>query len=139
MTLQQLKYVESVAKYKNISKAAEHVYISQPSLTASIHQLEEEMQIKIFSRKNKGVEITPEGEVFLAYARQVLEQADLLSEHFTGKKEFSPVFSVSCQHYSFAVNAMVDVIKKYGGNKYNFTLRETQTYEIVEDVARLKS
>lgn len=139
MTLQQLKYVEAVARYKNISKASEHVFISQPSLTASIQQLEEEMQIKIFSRKNKGVEITSEGEVFLAYARQVLEQADLLSEHFTGKKEFSPVFSVSCQHYSFAVNAMVDVIKKFGGSKYNFTLRETQTYEIVEDVAKLKS
>lgn len=139
MTLQQLKYAEAVARCKNISKAAEEVFISQPSLTSSIHLLEEEMNVKIFSRTNKGVEITSEGEMFLAYARQVLEQADLLESQFKGKSELSPIFSVSCQHYSFAVNAMVDVIKKFGGNKYNFTLRETQTYEIIEDVSRMKS
>lgn len=139
MTLQQLKYVEAVARTKNISRAAEEIFISQPSLTASIKQLEEEMNVKIFSRTNKGVEITNEGEVFLAYARQVLEQADLLTEHFTGKGNAERIFSVSCQHYSFAVNAMVSVIKEFGGNKYNFTLRETQTFEIIEDVSRLKS
>lgn len=139
MTLQQLKYIEVVARCKNISKAADEVFISQPSLTAAIHQLEQEMQIQIFSRTNKGVKITSEGEVFLAYARQVLEQADLLESHFKGKSALSPVFSVSCQHYSFAVNAMVDVIREFGGEEYNFTLRETQTYEIVEDVSRLKS
>ncbi|MCR5290414.1 MAG: LysR family transcriptional regulator [Treponema sp.] len=139
MTLQQLKYAEAVARHKNISKAAEQVFISQPSLTAAIHQLEEEMHITIFSRKNKGVEITSDGQSFLAYARQVLEQADLLEEKFKGKTELTPIFSVSCQHYSFAVNAMVDVIKKFGGATYNFTLRETQTYEIIEDISRLKS
>jgi len=139
MTLQQLKYAEAVARCKNISKAAEEVFISQPSLTAAIHQLEEEMNVQIFSRTNKGVEITHEGETFLSYARQVLEQADLMESRFKGKSELSPVFSVSCQHYSFAVNAIVEVIKTFGGEKYNFTLRETQTYEIIEDVARLKS
>lgn len=139
MTLQQLKYIEAVARCKNISKAAEEVFISQPSLTAAIHQLEEEMNVQIFSRTNKGVEITKEGELFLGYARQVLEQADLMESRFKGKSELSPVFSVSCQHYSFAINAMVDVIKEFGGDKYNFTLRETQTFEIIEDVSRLKS
>ena len=139
MTLQQLKYAETVAKYKNISKAAEEVFISQPSLTAAIHQLEAEMDICIFSRTNKGVEITKEGEIFLAYARQVLEQADLMEARFKGKSLLTPEFSVSCQHYSFAVNAMVDVIEEFGGDKYSFTLRETQTYEIIEDVTSLKS
>lgn len=139
MTLQQLKYAEAVAKWKSISKAAEEVFISQPSLTAAIRQLEEEMNLQIFSRTNKGVEITTEGETFLAYARQVLEQADLLESKFKGKSELSPAFSVSCQHYSFAVNAMIDVIREFGGDEYNFTLRETQTYEIIEDVSRLKS
>jgi len=139
MTLQQLKYAEAVARCKNISKAAEEVFISQPSLTAAIHQLEDEMKVQIFSRTNKGVEVTSEGELFLAYARQVLEQADLMESHFKGKSDLSPVFSVSCQHYSFAINAMVDVINEFGGDKYNFTLRETQTYEIIEDVSRMKS
>jgi len=139
MTLQQLRYAVAVAECKTISKAAEKVFISQPSLTAAIHQLEDEMKILIFSRTNKGIEITKDGEIFLAYARQVLEQADLLEETFSGKSHSSPVFSVSCQHYSFAVNAFADVIKEFGCDKYNFTLRETQTYEIIEDVSRLKS
>ena len=139
MTLQQLKYAVTVAECRTISKAAEKVFISQPSLTAAIRQLEDEMNVKIFSRTNKGIEITKDGEIFLSYARQVLEQADLLEEKFTGKRSENPFFSVSCQHYSFAVNAFVDVIKEFGGNKYNFTLRETQTFEIIEDVSFLKS
>lgn len=139
MTLQQLKYAVTVAECRTISKAAEKVFISQPSLTAAIRQLEDEMNVKIFSRTNKGIEITKDGEIFLSYARQVLEQADLLEEKFTGKRSSNPFFSVSCQHYSFAVNAFVDVIKEFGGNKYNFTLRETQTFEIIEDVSFLKS
>lgn len=139
MTLQQLKYAVTVAECRTISKAAEKVFISQPSLTASIRQLEAEMNVKIFSRTNKGIEITKDGEIFLSYARQVLEQADLLEEKFTGKRNSNPFFSVSCQHYSFAVNAFVDVIKEFKGEKYNFTLRETQTFEIIDDVSRLKS
>ncbi len=139
MTLQQLKYAVTVAECRTISKAAEKVFISQPSLTASIRQLEDEMNVKIFSRTNKGIEITKDGEIFLSYARQVLEQADLLEEKFTGKRNSNPFFSVSCQHYSFAVNAFVDVIKEFKGEKYNFTLRETQTFEIIDDVSRLKS
>ena len=141
MTLQQLKYAVAVADTRNITEASRRVYISQPSLTAAIHELEAEMGITIFSRSNKGVTITNEGDEFLSYARQVLEQANLLEERFKSKDEDSgkTIFSVSCQHYSFAVNAFVDVIKRFGGNEYNFTLRETQTHEIIEDVAHLKS
>jgi len=139
MTLQQLKYVLAVAETRNISKAAEKVFISQPSITAAIHQLEQEMNVQIFSRTNKGVEVSKEGEELLAYARQVIEQADLMEERFAGKTHESCAFSVSCQHYSFAVNAFVDVINEYGKDSYNFTLRETQTFEIIEDVSRLKS
>ncbi|MBP3742519.1 MAG: LysR family transcriptional regulator [Treponema sp.] len=139
MTLQQLKYAVTVAETKNITEASRKVFISQPSLTAAIHELESEMGITIFSRTNKGVTITNEGDEFLAYARQVLDQASLLEEHFKGEAESTPIFSVSCQHYSFAVKAFVEVIKKFGGNEYDFTLRETQTHEIIDDVAKLKS
>lgn len=139
MTLQQLKYVVTVAEKGTISEAAKELFISQPSLTNSIKELENEMQITIFHRTNKGIVVSNVGDEFLAYARQVLEQANLLEEKFLNVKQQSPRFSVSTQHYSFAVNAFVDVIREFGGNQYDFTLRETQTYEIIEDVNRLKS
>ena len=139
MTLQQLKYIVTVAEAGNITEAAKRLFISQPSLTNAIRELEKEMQVTIFNRTNKGVIISDEGDVFLSYARQVLEQADLLEEKFLNKKETKPRFSVSCQHYSFAVNAFVDLIRSFDSDKYDFTLRETQTYEIIEDVSRMRS
>lgn len=139
MTLQQLKYVAAVADTRNITEAAKRVFISQPSLTAAIHELENEINIVIFNRSNKGVTLTNEGDEFLSYARQVLEQAALLEERYKGNAGGNTIFSVSCQHYSFAVNAFVDVIRKFGGDSYDFTLRETQTNEIIDDVAKMKS
>lgn len=139
MTLQQLKYIVTVAETGNITEAAKRLFISQPSLTNAIRELEAEMQIAIFNRTNKGVTISDEGDMFLSYARQILEQANLLEEKFKNTDKQSPRFSVSCQHYSFAVNAFVDVIREFDANRYDFTLRETQTYEIIEDVSRLKS
>ncbi|MFT8348548.1 LysR family transcriptional regulator [Clostridium saccharoperbutylacetonicum] len=139
MTLQQLKYVVTVADKGTISDAAKELFISQPTITNAIKDLEKEMHITIFNRTNKGIVVSNIGNEFLAYARQVLEQANLLEEKFLNAKEQSPRFSVSTQHYSFAVNAFVDVIREFGGNQYDFTLRETQTYEIIEDVSRMKS
>lgn len=139
MTLQQLKYIITVAEIGNITESAEKLFISQPSLTSAIHSIEKEMNVTIFSRSNKGVTVTREGEEFLSYARQVLEQADLMKEKYCGESLRNPRFSVSCQHYSFAVNAFSDVVKKYDSDRYDFTLRETQTYEIIEDVSFGKS
>lgn len=139
MTLQQLKYVVTVADKGTISEAAKELFLSQPSLTNAIKELEQEMQLIIFNRTNKGIVVSGAGDEFLSYARQVLEQANLLEERFLNGKKQSLRFSVSTQHYSFAVNAFVDVIREFGGNQYDFTLRETQTYEIIEDVSRLKS
>lgn len=135
MTLQQLKYVVTVAETGNITGAAEKLFISQPSLTAAIQALEKEMGVTVFSRSSRGVVITAEGEELLAYARQVLEQAELMQERFCGRTGWNPRFSVSCQHYSFAVNAFVDVIRQFDSEQYDFTLRETQTHEIIEDVS----
>ncbi len=139
MTLQQLRYIITVAEAGNITEAAKQLFISQPSLTNAIRELEREMKVTIFHRTNKGVNVTNEGDVFLGYARQILEQTNLLEERFGNEKKQSPHFSVSCQHYSFAVDAFVDVIRKFGAESYDFTLRETQTHEIIEDVSRLKS
>ena len=139
MKLQQLRYVVKVAECGSITEASRRLFVSQPSITASIRDLENEMGVHIFERTNKGVIVSEEGETFLGYARQVLDQADLLEGKYKGTSEQVPHFSVSCQHYSFAVNAFVDLIKQYGQEEYDFSLRETQTYEIIEDVAHLRS
>lgn len=139
MTLQQLKYVIMVAKMGTITEAANQLFISQPSLTNAIKELEKEMNISIFDRKNKGIVVSKDGEVFLGYARQVLEQASLLEETYKGEVNGRQEFCVSTQHYSFAINAFVELIRKYGQEEYDFSLRETQTYEIIEDVSKMKS
>ncbi len=138
MTLQQLKYAIAIAEQKSISEAAKAMFISQPTLSNAIKELERELGITIFLRNNKGIEISLEGKKFLGYARQVIEQADLLEEEYLGKPA-KQKFSISTQHYSFAVNAFVDLIKEYGGDNYEFTIRETKTYEIIEDVRSLRS
>lgn len=139
MKLQQLRYVVKVAECGSITEASRRLFVSQPSITASIRDLENEMGVHIFERTNKGVIVSEEGETFLGYARQVLDQADLLEGKYKGTSEQVPHFSVSCQHYSFAVNAFADVIREFDAARYDFTLREEQTHEIIEDVAHMKS
>ena len=128
-----------VAETGTITEAANRLYISQPSLTNAIHELEKEMNITIFNRSNKGISLSKEGDDFLGYARQVLEQAAILEDKYKGRYGGKKQFCVSTQHYSFAVNAFVDLIKEYGQEEYDFSLRETQTYEIIEDVAKMRS
>ena len=139
MTLQQLRYVTMIANKKTLSEAAKALFITQPSLTAAIKDLEEEIGITIFHRTNKGVTLTTKGEEFLGYARQMLEQLELIEEKYKGKACAKQQFCVSAQHYSFVVEAFVDLLKDYEKDAYEFKIRETQTYEIIEDVARLKS
>lgn len=139
MTLKQLRYAVTVAETGNMTEAAAKLFIAQPSLTASIQELEREFGIVIFSRGKKGIGLTKEGEEFLGYARQVLDQTNLIEERYTGTSAGKTKFCVSSQHYSFAVEAFVELLKEHGGDKYEFHMRETQTYEIIEDVARMKS
>ena len=139
MTLQQLKYVVTVAECGNITEAAKQLFVSQPTVTSAIHDLEKEMQIVIFIRTNKGVILSEDGERFLGHARQVLEQVDLIEGIYKDDVVSKPHFAVSCQHYSFAVNAFVDVIREFDAYQYDFTIREEQTHEIIEDVTNLKS
>lgn len=139
MTLNQLKYVVAVADAGTISGAAKKLFISQPSLTAAVHELEQELKVELFARTNKGVILSAEGEEFLGYARQVIEQTNLIEEKYFGAAPVKHQFCVSTQHYSFAVEAFVELLENYGGDEYDFRIRETKTYEIIEDVARLRS
>ncbi|MBO4448796.1 MAG: LysR family transcriptional regulator [Kiritimatiellae bacterium] len=139
MTLQQLKYADRVAATGSISEAARKLFVSQPTLTEAVRTLEEELRIAIFNRSAKGVTVTREGEEFLASARQILDDAARIQEKYTGKAVRRPQFAVSCQHYAFAVEAFMEVVRECGAESYDFTLRETVTSEIIDDVARLRS
>lgn len=139
MTLKQLRYAVTVAETGNITEAAKKLFIAQPSLTAAIAELEKEYNIKMFSRNKRGIEVTSDGEEFLGYARQVLEQANLIDERYLSTADQKLRFYVSSQHYSFAVEAFVKLLRQSGKDKYEFHMRETQTYDIIEDVAKLRS
>lgn len=139
MTLQQLKYVIEVANRGSMNEAARRLFISQPSLSNAIRDLEEELQITIFERTNKGISLSKEGAEFLGYARQVVEQAELLETRYVNAKPSPQHFSVSTQHYAFAVNAFVNLVQVHGQEEYELALRETKTYEIIQDVKTLRS
>ena len=139
MTLQQLRYAATVAETGTISGAAKALFISQPSLTAAIQELEREMGITIFLRTNRGVVLSREGDEFLGYARQVLMQAELLEERYGAQSQHKQQFSVSAQHYNFAARVFASVVRDMGGERYSMTFRETTTYEVIEDVSRMRS
>ena len=139
MTLQQLKYILAISAYGSMNKAAEQLYVSQPSLTSSVQELEKEIGIKIFNRSGKGVTLTNDGAEFLQYARQVVSQFDVLAEKYISKGGIKKKYGVSTQHYSFAVKAFVEMVKEFDTSEYEFAIRETKTLEIISDVATLRS
>lgn len=139
MTLQQLRYVIEIVNCGSMNAAAEKLFVTQPSLSNAVKELEKELGIEIFLRSSRGISLSAEGAEFLGYARQVVEQAELLEQRYTDKKPSRRLFSVSTQHYAFSVNAFVNLIREYNQNEYEFTLRETQTHDIIEDVKNLRS
>ena len=139
MTLQQIKYALAIADIGSMNKAAEQLFISQPSLSSSIKELEKEIGINIFLRTGKGVTPTSEGEDFLIYARQVYQQYDILLQKYSEHKGLKRKFGVSSQHYSFAVKAFVETVKKYDTLNFEFAMRETRTADVITDVGSLRS
>ena len=138
MTLQQMRYAITVAECKSMNQASQRLFISQPSLSAAIHELEEELGMELFIRSNRGVLISPAGEEFLGYARQIVEQYELLEDRYFNKN-FKKKFSVSSQHYTFAVKAFVETVKTVGMDEYEFAIHETRTQEIIDDVRNFRS
>ena len=138
MTLQQLKYALTIADCGSMNEAAKQLFISQPSLSETMKELETEIGLDIFLRSNRGIVITPEGEEFLGYARQVTEQFGLLQSKYIDKK-VQEKFSVSTQHYTFAVKAFVETVKQIGMEQYEFAVHETTTISVIENVKNFKS
>lgn len=139
MTLQQLRYIIIIVNCGSISEAAKQLYITQPSLSNAVKELEQEYNISIFNRTSKGISLSPDGSEFLSYARQILEQTDLMEQHYLDKKPLKRICSISTQHYAFAVNAFVNLVSMQENDEYEFTLRETRTHEIIEDVKNFRS
>lgn len=139
MTLQQIKYVLTIAEVGSMNQAADRLFISQPSLSTAVHELEKEVGISIFLRSGRGVVPTPEGEDFLMYARQVYQQYELLQEKYCAGGNIKRKFGVSMQHYSFAVKAFVETVKKFDTLNYEFSVRETRTLDVINDVGTMKS
>lgn len=139
MTLTQLKYAITVAGASSMNEAARKLFISQPSLSTAIRELEEEIGLELFRRSNRGISITPEGEEFLGYARQMVEQYELIESKYISKVQPKKRFSVSMQHYTFAVNAFVEMVKQFGMDEYEFAVYETRTWDVIEDVKNFRS
>lgn len=139
MRLKQLKYLEKIVEKGSINVAAKELFLSQPSLSNAIKDLEEEMGIQILIRHKSGVTLTTEGREFLVYARQVLDQIDLLDEKYKNSKPRKSIFSVSAQHYAFVVKAFVDLVSQAKTSEYQFNLRETATQNILDDLTLFKS
>lgn len=139
MTLTQLRYAITVSDAKSMNQAAKELFISQPSLSSAIKDLEEEIGVELFRRTNRGISLTPDGEEFIGYARQVVEQYQLIEVKYIQKEKVKKKFSVSMQHYTFAVNAFVELVKQFGMDEYEFAVNETKTYEVIEDVKNFKS
>lgn len=139
LTLQQLKYAIEISNCGSMNEAAKRLFISQPSLSNAIRELENELGIIIFDRTNRGISISLEGVEFLGYARQIIEQTELLENHYKGIKLKPVHFSISTQHYAFIVDAFIRLMKQLDTTQYEFNLRETKTYEIIDDVRTLRS
>ncbi len=143
MTLQQLKYVIGVSEIGSLNKAAEKLYISQPSLTAAIKEVENEFNIKLFNRSSRGISLTNEGKEFVQHARQIYAQYENLLDNFDPSKKRRQKFAVSCQHYSFCVKSFINLVNRYqaegAANQYEFAINETRTQTIIDDVTHMRS
>ena len=139
MTIQQLKYTITIANQGSFNKASEVLYISQPSLTGSIKELEKELGITICYRSGKGVTLTNEGVEFLAYAREIYGQFENVLERYGENGNRKKMFSVSTQHYTFAVKSFVELVKKLDTSEFEFAIREEQTQKVIDDVINMNS
>lgn len=139
MTLQQLRYVITISETGSLNKAAELLYVAQPSLTGAVKELEKELGITIFHRSGRGVSLTNEGLEFITYARQVYYQYETLMGKYGKAGKRRKKFGVSAQHYSFAVKSFVETVKQYDAEKYDFAIRETTTKDVIDDVITSKS
>ncbi len=139
MNINQIKYVLEIASSSSMREAATKLFVSQPALSASVRELEEELGILIFDRTNKGITLTEDGSEFVNYAKRAVSQYEILEDKYLSKDSDKERFSVSTQHYNFAIKAFTEVINKFYPDRFIFSIHETKTKEVLEDVRSMKS
>lgn len=139
MNINQLKYVLEVSSSSSMREASAKLFVSQPALSASIRELEEEIGIQLFQRRNNGVVLTEEGREFVTYAKKAVGQYESLESRYLYKDKYREKFSVSTQHFNFAIKSFTNVIKQFNPQKYMFSIHETKTKEVLENVRDMKS
>ena len=139
MNINQIKYVLTIANSSSIREAATKLFVSQPALSASVHDLEDELGILIFERTSKGISLTEEGREFIEYAKKAVGQYEILEDKFLSQNKDKERFSVSTQHYNFAIKSFTKVIERFAPDKFLFSIHETKTKEVLENVRSMKS
>ena len=139
MNIDQIKYVLTAAGSASMREAATKLYISQPAISGSIMELENELGIRIFERSNKGIVLTEAGAEFISYAKKVLNQYEILEERYLSADREKERFSVSTQHYNFAIRSFSNVVNRFKPDNYVFSIHETKTREVLENVRDFKS
>lgn len=139
MTILQLKYVITIDEECSMRRAADKLHVSKPGLSIAVRELEKEVGVKIFERVHNGVVTTVAGSTFLAYARSAVEAYEQVEQKLSGAHNLKPAFSVSMQHYTFAVNAFIDIVKEFGCDNYQFSVKETQTSQVIDDLKTMRS
>jgi DNA-binding transcriptional LysR family regulator len=139
MRIQQLKYIIKIVETGSMNEASKHLFVTQPSLSNAVRELEEEMGIKIFTRSTRGITLTSDGAEFLSYARQIVEQTELLEERYKYHREKKELFAVSAQHYAFVVESFASILRENDMRNYELILRETRTHEVIADVRDFRS
>lgn len=139
MRIQQLKYIIKIVETGSMNEASKHLFVTQPSLSNAVRELEEEMNIKIFTRSTRGITLTSDGAEFLSYARQIVEQTELLEERYKYNREKKELFAVSAQHYAFVVESFARILHESDMRNYELILRETRTHEVIGDVRDFRS
>ncbi len=139
MRIQQLKYIIKIVETGSMNEASKHLFVTQPSLSNAVRELEEEMNIKIFTRSTRGITLTSDGAEFLSYARQIVEQTELLEERYKFNREKKELFAVSAQHYAFVVESFASILHESDMRNYELILRETRTHEVIGDVRDFRS
>ena len=140
MTLQQFRYIVEISKHNSISKAASALYVTQPSISKAVREMENNLGITILDRTNKGVVFTKEGMELLFYAKMLLEQAESVVYHFNKQKTTDLTkFSISSQHYGFTIEAVANLMDYFAQRKYELTILEGKTTDVIDDVCTSRS
>ncbi len=135
MTIQQCRYILEIVKQGSFNEAAKAMFVAQTSISGAVKSLEEELGIKIFERSNKGVFLTDDGAELVRYAKQLVSNADYITERYGGPARISKI-SISSQHYDFVAEVFGHFLSENAEGDFDFSIREVETVNVIDDVEK---